>query len=575
MSISSRALYFALTQDLSKFLPNCQEVYDERLVSNIILPPDSGIKSIASLALLKSINRKNVDSTNGDSASVAIALFRSMNEHCKDYVWKPWAQSEAVLQVMTRAVSYLHRWLSAGDDLRFSVSDVLSESDFGPGASVGASGTSFYHKSGSSRLTCTDPLLYSMYIETLRYSPLSLNSEALRRRKYGKAEIVRGSKLSTVPKNTETDRVICTEPSLNMFVQKGLARVLEATLRRSVGIDLATQQFKNKRLARLGSKYGQFGTIDLSSASDTISLNLCRSIFPRQFMAWLDTLRSEVTTLPSGEIVELHMVSSMGNAFTFPLQTMIFSAITLACYDVSGIAHETSLRSDGNWGVFGDDIIVDYRVYDLVMSSLRAFGFLPNERKSFNTGLFRESCGGDYYCGRFVRGVYGKTLRNSHVRYSLINRLNTWSCNHGIPLANAIGYLLKYVRYLPIPPYEQDDAGIKVPKHMLKVLSYGDNGCIIYRRLCSRPNSISLDVEPTLAKMKKARIIYNPHAVFVSAIKGALRRGSLTLRLVDVKSYYKVGISPGWDYIDKGHSSFEDDGWSVWKQMTPINIGRC
>jgi len=73
--------------------------------------------------------------------------------------------------------------------------------------------------------------------------------------------IVPGNKVVTVPKNSKTDRIIAIEPTMNMYIQKGLGGCIRNCLRR-VGVDL-NDQTKNQRLAREGSLSGSLCTLDL------------------------------------------------------------------------------------------------------------------------------------------------------------------------------------------------------------------------------------------------------------------------------------------------------------------------
>jgi len=55
--------------------------------------------------------------------------------------------------------------------------------------------------------------------------------------------------------------------------------------------------------------------------------------------------------------------------------------------------------------VYGDDIIVPVDTLVHVIRYLEAFGLKVNTDKTFGTGKFRESCGGDYYDGVDVTPV--------------------------------------------------------------------------------------------------------------------------------------------------------------------------
>jgi hypothetical protein len=56
--------------------------------------------------------------------------------------------------------------------------------------------------------------------------------------------------------------------------------------------------------------------------------------------------------------------------------------------------------------VYGDDLVVPADEAPSVIEDLELFGLKVNSAKSFWTGKFRESCGGDYYDGRDVTPVY-------------------------------------------------------------------------------------------------------------------------------------------------------------------------
>lgn len=91
----------------------------------------------------------------------------------------------------------------------------------------------------------------------------------------------------------------------------------------------------------------------------------------------------------------------MGNGYTFELETLLFSCACRAVAEMEGVALNHS-----NFSVYGDDIVAPSALYDPICSALRFLGFQPNLSKSFNSGPFRESCGGDYFRGEFVRPIF-------------------------------------------------------------------------------------------------------------------------------------------------------------------------
>lgn len=217
-------------------------------------------------------------------------------------------------------------------------------------------------------------------------------------------KVVRGNRFTTVPKTSKTDRGIAIEPSLNVAYQLAVGGEIRSRLRR-VGCDLQHSQWLHRRLAREGSLTGSLATIDLSSASDTVSRVLVQLLVGGEWLTLLESLRSPTTHL-SGKTWRLEKFSSMGNGFTFELETLLFLAISYVAVELSGVDPLIGV----NVSVYGDDIIVPAEAYEAVSSLLRLLGFTLNPKKSFNTGPFRESCGGDYYGGWAVRPYYLEEL---------------------------------------------------------------------------------------------------------------------------------------------------------------------
>lgn len=233
--------------------------------------------------------------------------------------------------------------------------------------------------------------------------------------------VVVGNKIVTVPKNAKTDRVIAIEPCMNIFVQKGIGSMIRKRLKK-VGVDL-DDQTKNQRLALAGSLDGSLATLDLSAASDSISLELVRMLLPPDWVAAIESCRSERGVLPDGRVITYRKVSSMGNGFTFELESLIFWALCSAVRSLRG-------ESDRRMAIYGDDIIVPTSLVVDVVSILEFTGFQVNEKKTHVDGPFRESCGKHYFHGVDVTPIYIKDNVDSFPRYIwLCNQLKRWSFN--------------------------------------------------------------------------------------------------------------------------------------------------
>lgn len=205
-------------------------------------------------------------------------------------------------------------------------------------------------------------------------------------------ELVSYNKVEYVPKTAKTHRSIAVEPLGNVYLQKGVDKLMREHLKR-VGIDLKWQH-PNQEMARLGSLSGDeegFCTIDLSAASDSVSIGLVKNLLPPEWFELLDRLRSpSFRTSGSDKEHRYHKFCSMGNGFCFPLETLIFASLCHA----AGCG-----RAGIDFRVYGDDIVVRRRYFPVVMSFLKKCGFKPNKKKTFFEGPFRESCGGNWYGG--------------------------------------------------------------------------------------------------------------------------------------------------------------------------------
>jgi hypothetical protein len=233
-----------------------------------------------------------------------------------------------------------------------------------------------------------------------------------------KPRFVRGNVMFTVPKNNDIDRVACKEPDLNMWLQKGAGDFIRKRLLH-VGINL-NDQTRNQRLAREGSINGHLATVDLSSASDSISTQLVCLLLPTDWFVFLDRIRCRETRLPDGTWHQNEMFSSMGNGFTFELESLIFYALVKAIARCS--------RNHDTIAVYGDDIIMASSLFGRVSHIFNFVGFKVNDDKSFAHGPFRESCGKHYISGRDVTPFYIRRPINTVPELiHILNNIRKWA----------------------------------------------------------------------------------------------------------------------------------------------------
>lgn len=338
--------------------------------------------------------------------------------------------------------------------LPVSVDEIAKGMRFGPGAS-----SSVPRRSANllgklrSRCDCTIgavPLIDRLIGGTALERALFGVDEGPVRRLYN---IVDHSKLTFVPKDARSDRSICIEPDLNILAQLGLGNLIEKSLDRAYsrqhGKRISFKKFApsyNAMRAREGSIDGSFATIDLSMASDTLSLKLLE-LLPYEYRLAILASRSECVILPDGTSLELSKISSMGNGFTFELETLIFYAVTKLCGSSLGC-------------VFGDDIVIEAEFASQCIEVLESLGFSVNCEKTFTSGPFRESCGKDYYLGRLVRPLFLKQKLDSVPKLiTHINAVRRLSIRFGIYCSDSRfrrywNFLLRRVeRALPFVPF--------------------------------------------------------------------------------------------------------------------------
>ncbi len=241
---------------------------------------------------------------------------------------------------------------------------------------------------------------YSDYF-FLNYTHLSDEYERL---VDSQSESVPRARVCLVPKDSRGPRVISCEPAELMFIQQGIMRKLYETLeahRLTSGYVNFTDQTVNRELARIASKGAvPLATIDLSDASDRVSLELVRRVFPDRWFRALEACRSEETVLPNGGIVKLNKFAPMGSSCCFPVEALVFWACAQATIRIL-----TKSRDFCDVYVYGDDIICSSVEYRNIMRGLESVGLKVNQDKSYYQGPFRESCGGDYHFGVDVTPV--------------------------------------------------------------------------------------------------------------------------------------------------------------------------
>jgi hypothetical protein len=220
------------------------------------------------------------------------------------------------------------------------------------------------------------------------------------------------AKVVLVPKDSRGPRLISMEPLEIQYIQQGIGKKLVKWLERhplTRGHVNFTSQEINRELALNGSSTGEWATLDLSDASDRVSTALVKELFrDTGFLPVLLATRSSSTKLPDGRVVELEKFAPMGSALCFPIEALVFWALTVACVHVYGQKSVRSILS--NVYVYGDDIIVRSGYEVFALQHFHYFGLRFNQSKCCTSGSFRESCGCDAFRGEVVTPVRVKSL---------------------------------------------------------------------------------------------------------------------------------------------------------------------
>jgi hypothetical protein len=312
----------------------------------------------------------------------------------------------------------------------------------------------------------------------------------------------RTARLRFRPKDLKTARSICMEPNVLQFIQQGIWDRIETTLNHSPysrWIRFRDQSY-NSDLAEYGSYTGEIDTIDLSAASDCVTLSLVKGIFPRTWQIAMRASRSNKCYLPDGEVHSLVKFAPMGSALCFPTQSIIFASVCVYAalvyqHQVTGIELsrrlnddlitrsvrsfgdtprgysrrfrgsaeicgvsdplEKGFTSDGQFnpmGVYGDDICVDSRLTSIVVDILLRLGFDVNQKKSFvGSQAFRESCGAFFLNGHRVDPMYYRVdFDGEHSASSISSMVSLANECLSRGYANTRRYLVKHLLHTKI-----------------------------------------------------------------------------------------------------------------------------
>jgi hypothetical protein len=424
------------------------------------------------------------------------AKFRVVNTHMgrtndelkqlfKECPSKITRDTDVVYKIIIRARSLIKQALGP-----FSWEAVFDRAQSGPGTTIGCQ---YIDTSPEAKFTfpiSVTPRAKERFVECLWRDPSLRAAIENLNREAGPEEVIgepwlnvrRSSRSTTVDKTTEKRRFITITNSANMYLQQGMM-VLMYERMLQVGLDLSILPDIHKELARLASITLAKATVDWSSASDCVAIELVRGSLPPDWFSGCWDLRDDFTEI-DGEEVELNMISTMGNAVTFPLETLIFWAYAISVDFTLNNPHTNTVfpswESMCRSSVFGDDCIVPTAIAHSYIEFMEGLGFIVNEEKSFFDGelRFRESCGGDYLIGQDVRPFCLRAPTSTRLSalepwlYIMLNSLlkkyisyyGELSYVYDKHLFRCLFSLFREykLKVKLVPPYFPDDAGLRI-----------------------------------------------------------------------------------------------------------------
>jgi hypothetical protein len=323
------------------------------------------------------------------------------------------------------------------------------------------------------KVWCIEAMLssYGRRVEPSKFIP---ESASWPNRKYLKrSDCLLDAELLFVDQDKWKLRSICKEPTPYQFSQQSVRFALEnaieaSPLGRFINIH---DQSMNSSAAIAASWHNRLDTLDLSRASDSVSMALVNMVFPKKVLMLLKATRSLVVRLPNGSRHELKKFAPMGSAVCFPSQSILYTLICLLAYHefvegsmsvskpsltrLLGIIGDDPYNVVSGLGtirVYGDDIICDSRITTRIVEMLTHLGFVINESKSYTGNVcFRESCGTyalqGYDCSPLtIKLVIDKNGMTPPLYSGLAGLANR---AYRIGYMNVRNYMLRLLHYLP------------------------------------------------------------------------------------------------------------------------------
>lgn len=371
-----------------------------------------------------------------------------------------------------------------------------------------------------------------------------------------------GNELFTVPKNALKHRICAKEPTYLGMIQKVVGDNIRVALN-SYGILKRTAQHHHGVMAYIASLLNEHVTVDAKNASGTISIAIVHYMLRPDWFDLLNSIRSENYTV-GGKIYPYEQFSSMGNGFTFELETLIFYAIARAACLITG-----SPCGYNDLSVYGDDVIIPSAAYPLFLEGFTDAGFEVNKTKTFHEGPFRESCGSDWFAGY---PVTTSKIRNEISPRSLTliyNELVTKEDQFTFPrLFCKLRCLLEDSGFANYGPPDYSDGHLIDPDWVygVKFHSYMHvfKGAPIYENDLLQFEELKEKHERIMERIKRLRVTSKKKQVFRKAQRRTYRESVRRLRS---KTFYSGDDSLLWFALNRLGSDVQETHESCHRTM--------
>lgn len=201
------------------------------------------------------------------------------------------------------------------------------------------------------------------------------------------------TRITVVPKDWRGGRVIGMEPAWNMVLQLGLKDWLEH--RSFAYVPYYNQARQYGRLKE--TREFHLATVDLSSASDYITVDLVADVFPDAWFSAMAEVRTPRYRLPDDTVHRTESFALMGNGFCFPTLSIISLVFAVTAATIA-LGRKPSRHMwdycTQTLGIqtFGDDLVFPVCMFDTLAYVYAQAGLVINNQKT-GLGRFRETCG--------------------------------------------------------------------------------------------------------------------------------------------------------------------------------------